>query len=64
MVEIVCFFLTLAKRTPQIGKGKLCTKTGDKDVGKGNCDTKDSEPHVRAFVTETIQKACQSNREK
>ena len=61
MVEIVCLCLTMFKHVCHAGKNKLCKKTATTDVEKGNLDKEETETYVKAFVAETIQKACQSN---
>ena len=63
MVEIICFCLTMAKRIPHAGKAKLCKKKSNLDVEAHKPDKEETETYVKAFVAETIQRACQSNQE-
>ena len=63
MVEIICFCLTMAKRISQAGKTKLGKKTFNEDVEAYNPEKEETETYVKAFVAETIQKACHSNQE-
>ena len=63
MVEIICLCLTMAKRISRVGKTKLGKKTSNEDDEVQNPDKEETQTYVKAFVAETIQRACQSNQE-